>query len=66
MNTVQVKESKLIDIIEELANKEVERKKAIWLAEEKTKWISETKISVDKKLVERIAELEKKLLLTNK
>lgn len=66
MKTIQIKEAKLIDIIEELANKEIERKKASWLAEEKTKWISETKISVEKKLVERIQELEKKLLLTNK
>lgn len=66
MKTIQIKEAKLIDIIEELSNKEIERKKQVWLAEEKAKWITETKIKVDKKLVERINELEKKLLLTNK
>lgn len=62
MKKVSIKESDLVNLIEEIAMAEVEAKKAEWLAEQKKIWIKETKIQVNKKLVERIQELESKLL----
>lgn len=61
MQKITVNESKLVDIIEELSNIEVGRKKATWLAEEKAKWVKETQFNLDKKLVDKITILENKL-----
>jgi hypothetical protein len=54
MKKVLVKENELVDLIEQIVAESV--------ATEKKKWISETTLLVNKKLVERITMLEKQLI----
>jgi len=54
MKKVLVKENELVDLIDKIVTEAV--------AAEKKKWITETTLLVNKKLVERITMLEKQLI----